>query len=151
MSKLQGSAQPKVITSLEQFDELDPLVFAGLGQHLLVDLYGCANIPSTAQSLELLMLETAKVIEATVVTSSFHEFSPQGLSGVVVISESHIAAHTWPEHGVVCVDIFTCSQTMNSIAGLKQLFESLAAESLTVSNVCRGKRMGIEQRRESNE
>ena len=125
--------------SLEEVQRIEPAEFEGLGQHLLIDFFDCAAIPTTAAELEQAMLETAVRINATVVTSSFHEFNPQGLSGVVVIAESHLAAHTWPEHNAICVDLFTCSQGMDSVAGLVFLFQEFGAGSMSTNTVCRGK------------
>ena len=125
--------------TLEEVRTIEPLDFDSLGQHLIVDFDDCQYIPTTAEALEQMMLATARAIDATVVTSSFHEFSPHGLSGVVVIAESHLAAHTWPEHSAVCVDLFTCSSEMNSTAGLALLFESLNAGSMSLASISRGK------------
>lgn len=123
--------------SADEFANVEPPNFRGLGQHLIVDFFECKETPQTAVQLEQLMLQAAKIIEATVVTSSFHAFEPMGLSGVVVIAESHLAAHTWPEHGTVCVDLFTCSQTMQSVRGVTFLFEALQASSMSVQTLVR--------------
>ena len=125
--------------TLEEVRSISPFGFNSLGQHLIVDFDDCQSIPTTAEALEQIMLATAQAINATVVTSSFHEFSPHGLSGVVVIAESHLAAHTWPEHNAVCVDLFTCSKEMDSTAGLALLFESLKAGSMSLACISRGK------------
>jgi len=81
-----------------------------LGSHLLVELYGCD--PKTLEQ-ELLvreaMVEAARQSDASVVTDSFHEFKPFGVSGAVIIQESHFTIHTWPEHGYAAVDLFYCS------------------------------------------
>ena len=124
--------------TVAEFVATDPPAFRGLGQHLLVDFLDCKMIPQTADELEQLMLETARLVNATVVTSSFHAFNPIGLSGVVVIAESHLAAHTWPEHKIVCIDLFTCSDKMKSSDGLAFLFDSLQAASMSVKTVARG-------------
>lgn len=124
--------------TVEEFVSANSPAFRGLGQHLIVDFHDCKKIPGTADELKQMMLETARVIKATVVTSSFHAFSPIGLSGVVVIAESHLAVHTWPEHKVVCIDLFTCSGKMNSNEGVAFLFESLQASSMTVKTMARG-------------
>lgn len=84
-----------------------------LGQHLLIELYGC--LPSRIDDCEGVrsaMLAAANDASCTIVTDVFHEFSPQGISGVVVIAESHLAIHTWPEHGIASVDVFSCGDTM---------------------------------------
>jgi len=138
MSGREGLSCENFFFSLEEIGSIQSVEFESLGQHLIVDFYNCKSIPSTAESLEQVMLATAREIKSTVVTSSFHEFSPHGLSGVVVIAESHLAAHTWPEHGTVCVDLFTCSSEMESTAGLAFLFESLGAQKMTLASCPRG-------------
>ncbi len=118
-----------------------------LGSHYLADFYGCAAMPTTAPELQEMMLEAANLIGATVVTSSFHEFSPHGLSGVVVIAESHLAIHTWPENGVACIDLFTCSSDMDPRPGLKMLFQKFGAVSMNLTHCIRG-RNSIQESRE---
>lgn len=115
----------------------------GLGSHFLADFYEVKSMPQAAAELESLMVRAAKRIGATIVNSSFHEFSPQGLSGVVVIAESHFAAHTWPEHGVVCVDLFTCSGDMDPGPGLKMLFEELQSGLVKITKRDRGIQIGV--------
>ena len=58
------------------------------------------------------MVEAAKRAEATIIDVVFHEFNPFGISGVVVIAESHLSIHTWPEHRYAAVDIFSCGETL---------------------------------------
>jgi len=80
-----------------------------LGRHLLVEFTGCE--PTALADLDgvtAAMLEAARASGATIVTHSFHHFSPHGVSGAVIIAESHLAIHTWPEHGFAAVDFFSC-------------------------------------------
>jgi S-adenosylmethionine decarboxylase proenzyme len=80
-----------------------------LGRHLLVEFTGCD--PASLADLEQVttaMLRAAEASGATIVTHSFHHFSPHGVSGAVIIAESHLAIHTWPEHGFAAVDFFSC-------------------------------------------
>jgi S-adenosylmethionine decarboxylase proenzyme len=86
---------------------------SALGRHLLVEFSGCD--PGALADLELVtraMLQAARDSGATIVTHSFHHFSPQlgegGVSGAVIIAESHLAIHTWPEHAFAAVDFFSC-------------------------------------------
>ncbi len=98
-----------------------------LGTHWLVDFSQCRSVPSEPEHLQQIMEEAARLCNATIVCSTFHRFDPVGLSGVVVIGESHLAVHTWPEHQAVCVDLFTCSPQMNAEPGieyLKKMFDS---------------------------
>ncbi len=126
------------ISELSQLDEVVLQSPGGLGAHYLADFRGCQSMPNKADELERQMLEAARRIGATVVSSSFHEFSPHGLSGVVVIAESHLAVHTWPEDKVACVDLFTCSTDMDPRQGLAYLFESFGVDSMQVTFVDRG-------------
>jgi len=80
-----------------------------LGTHFLVELAGCSHDQlNNQQFVEDVLLAAAQAAKATVVTSKFHSFSPFGVSGVVVIAESHITIHTWPEYGYAAIDVFTC-------------------------------------------
>ncbi len=110
-----------------------------LGRHLLADFYGCE--PTTLDSVEeveMALLEAARKSGATVVGSSFHRFAPQGVSGVVLIAESHIAIHTWPEHGFAAVDIFTCGPSVNPVVAYQYLYEVFGAKNGSLVEINRG-------------
>ena len=84
-----------------------------LGQHRLVEYYDCdTTILNDKVRVREIMIEAVRQAKATIVTDVFHTFSPHGVSGVVVIAESHVAIHTWPEYGYAAVDIFTCSKSV---------------------------------------
>ena len=69
-----------------------------LGRHLLLELFDCdAEAINSLETVKTSMVEAAKRAQATIVDVVFHEFNPFGISGVVVIAESHLAIHTWPE------------------------------------------------------
>lgn len=97
-----------------------------LGRHALLDLYGCKQaVLDDKDFLREILRQTAVQLDCTVVQEVFHNFSPYGVSGVVVIAESHLAIHTWPEHGFAAVDLFTCNETtaLSSLAEiLKERF-----------------------------
>ncbi|MFW6050752.1 MAG: adenosylmethionine decarboxylase [Myxococcota bacterium] len=79
------------------------------GKHLLVEYWGCDSVAlDDERSVEALMKRAAEEAGATIVTSTFHRFAPQGVSGVVVVEESHLSIHTWPERGYAAVDFYTC-------------------------------------------
>jgi len=85
-----------------------------LGKHLLIEYYGCAlEVINREDRIREAMLDAAKRANATIVADVFHRFNPHGISGVVVIAESHVAIHTWPEHRCASVDVFSCSDKMN--------------------------------------
>ena len=80
-----------------------------LGKHLLVELNNCDHkMLDDINFIKEVMLAAANASGATVLGESFHQFSPQGVSGVLIIAESHLTIHTWPEHGYAGADIFTC-------------------------------------------
>ena len=85
-----------------------------LGRHILVEFYNCSpELMNDVVHIEKSMVEAAETAGATVINSTFHHFSPYGVSGVVVIQESHLAIHTWPEFGYAAVDLFTCGDSVN--------------------------------------
>lgn len=96
-------------------------VTQALGKHVLLELYQCpAGLLKNGEQLEDFLTTAAGRMGATVVTSSFHQFSPYGISGVVIIQESHLTLHTWPEHAYAAVDIFTCGD-IDLEAGIEYL------------------------------
>lgn len=99
-----------------------------LGRHILVEFHGCSTeILNDIPHIEHSMIDAAREAGATIISSVFHHFSPFGVSGVVVIQESHLAIHTWPEYRYAAVDLFTCGYSVNpwvSYEKLKQAFEA---------------------------
>lgn len=99
-----------------------------LGRHILVEFLNCkADVLNDVVAIEKAMVEAAQIAGATVINSTFHHFSPYGVSGVVVIQESHLAIHTWPEYRYAAVDLFTCGDTVDpwvSFEHLKKAFEA---------------------------
>lgn len=99
-----------------------------LGRHILVEFSNCnAQVLNDAQIVEEAMIKAAKTAGATVINSTFHHFSPWGISGVVVIQESHLAIHTWPEYKYAAVDLFTCGESVDPwvcFEHLKQIFQA---------------------------
>ncbi len=84
-----------------------------LGKHLLVELHGCnPELLKKVDVVKEILVSAAKACKATIVDTSFHEFNPFGVSGVVVIAESHFSIHTWPEYRYAAVDIFTCGDVI---------------------------------------
>lgn len=100
---------------------------SALGNHILVEFVGCTpQVMNEVSTIEKAMIDAAVKSGATVINSTFHHFSPYGVSGVVVIQESHLAIHTWPEYGYAAVDLFTCGDINPWFAFdyLKEVFQS---------------------------
>lgn len=110
-----------------------------LGRHILVEFYNCdRSILSDHSMIEKYMNEAAIVSKATVVNSVFHHFNPYGVSGAVIIAESHLTIHTWPEYGYAAVDLFTCGDSVNPWIAFEYLSDKLSAEKWETSEVPRG-------------
>ena len=107
---------------------------SALGRHILVEFFGCnPEIMNQVSTIENGMVTAAETAGATVINSTFHHFSPYGVSGVVVIQESHLAIHTWPEYQYAAVDLFTCGDEVNpwkSFDYLKKAFEATSYSAL---------------------
>lgn len=104
-----------------------------LGNHILVEFMNCdPHIMNDVATIERDMVDAARKAGATVINSTFHHFSPYGVSGVVVIQESHLAIHTWPEYGYAAVDLFTCGEmdAWISFDYLKECFKSKSYSAL---------------------
>ena len=114
-----------------------PIAFQALalGRHLTVEYYDCnAQVLADAALMEKIFTEAARKSGATVLESSFHEFQPQGVSGIVVICESHFAVHAWPEHDYAAVDIFTCGDQIDFQLAAETLRGALGSHSMVISN-----------------
>lgn len=110
-----------------------------LGQHLIIELYDCdSSIINSVGLVEEYMVEAVNISGATILKSVFHEFSPHGVAGVVVISESHFSIHTWPEYSYCALDIFTCGDIIDSQKALQFLKEKMEAQNISVVEVNRG-------------
>jgi S-adenosylmethionine decarboxylase len=110
-----------------------------LGRHILVELYDCDK--EALNDLELIrdvMVKAAIDCGAVVLGESFHRFSPQGVSGVVVIAESHLSIHTWPEFGYAAVDVFTCGTTVNPEIAAEVLIDKLGSKNHSLMEIPRG-------------
>jgi len=110
-----------------------------LGRQILAEYYGCdSDVLHDNKRIEELMLEAARQAHMTIVESVFHHFNPYGVSGAVIISESHITIHTWPEHNYAAVDLFTCGEEGDPQAAFSYLLEGLGANYHSVSEMKRG-------------
>jgi S-adenosylmethionine decarboxylase len=102
------------------------LVAEVVGWQAILDLHDCsAPTFDDLGWMRRVLLTAAERAEATVVAEKFHRFSPHGISGVVVIAESHLAIHTWPERMYAAVDVFTCSPKLKTNAAVDYLVSAL--------------------------
>jgi S-adenosylmethionine decarboxylase len=110
-----------------------------LGKHLLLELKDCdREVLNDLSFLRGLLLAAASEAGATVLGESFHQFNPRGVSGVVIITESHLFIHTWPEHGYAAVDIFTCGDSVQPGKAAQMLISKLGAKNHSMLEILRG-------------
>lgn len=110
-----------------------------LGRHILVEFYNCdRDILGDHEKIEEFMCEAARISNATIVNSCFHKFNPWGVSGAVIIQESHLTIHTWPEYGYASVDLYTCGESVNPWVGFSYLEEVLKSERSESTEIARG-------------
>ncbi|MEM6319239.1 MAG: adenosylmethionine decarboxylase [Bacteroidota bacterium] len=110
-----------------------------LGKHYLLELYDCPpDLLSEFEPIGAIMNQAALEMRATIVNSNFHHFNPYGVSGVIVIKESHLTIHTWPEYGYAAVDVFTCG-AIDIDKGIDYLKQHLKAGSSELKQLGRGR------------
>ena len=110
-----------------------------LGRHLLVELQDCnREVLNNLSFLRDAMVAAAIDSGALVLGESFHHFSPQGVSGVVIIAESHLSIHTWPEYGYAAVDIFSCGTAVKPQKAADTLVGKLEAKNHSLQEIQRG-------------
>ena len=110
-----------------------------LGRHVLAEFFECdPNVLNNSQMVESLMVDAALECGATIVQKCFHMFSPHGVSGVVIISESHLAIHTWPELGYAAVDLFTCGEKCDPKVAYEFLKKKFNSTNASYTQLHRG-------------
>ena len=111
----------------------------GLGIHLLLELKECnPQLLNNIDFIRQALTDTAHDVGATVVGESFHRFSPQGVTGILAIAESHISIHTWPEFGYAAADIFACGTTFRPREAAAILVAKLESRDPEIIEVPRG-------------
>ena len=109
------------------------------GKHILAEYFECeCTYLDNEPAVRNLMREAALKTGATIVGDIFHHFSPQGVTGVVVIAESHLAIHTWPEFQYASVDLFTCGTRVDPWIGFEYIKETLQSGKWTSKEIIRG-------------
>jgi len=110
-----------------------------LGTHLLVELRDCnPKIIKDLAKVKNALVSAAKEAKATIVDISFHEFNPFGISGMVIIAESHLSIHTWPEYSYAAVDIFTCGDLIKPEVAASFLIREFESKTPSIVELKRG-------------
>jgi S-adenosylmethionine decarboxylase proenzyme len=107
------------------------------GRHLIAEYWGCAASLDDPTALEAALRAAASAARANVLHALFHRFSPHGVTGVLLIEESHLSIHTWPESGYAAVDLYTCGEADPRVAH-EVLVAALRASESTMVILARG-------------
>lgn len=111
-----------------------------IGYQVLIDIYKCDyNKMEDIEYIKDMMIELASILNTNIRKIAFEKFEPYGISGVLIISESHITIHTWPEYNYVGIDIFTCSKKVEYDTAIKYLLKKLGTVEYEVKEIHRGK------------
>lgn len=114
-------------------------IYEPIGHHYIVEASGCnPKIIGSVQRVQEILVKAAEIAGAKVWAISFSKFPPNGVSGVVVISESHISTHTWPEMRYGALDIYTCGNKVNPEKAVVYAVEAFGASTSHITEITRG-------------
>jgi len=109
-----------------------------IGLHLIADFWG-GKIFKNSKEIEKILIESAIIAQNTPLKVSIHKFPNKGITGVVLLAESHIAVHSWPEFDYLAIDIFTCGKKSFPYKALDYLIESFQPQKVKIKEIKRGK------------
>jgi len=125
---------------------MEEILHKAIGHHYIVEASGCdSKVISSVGKVQQILVKAAEISGAKVWSVSFSKFPPQGVSGVVVISESHISSHTWPEYGYGAIDFYTCGDSVDPEKGLNYAVEAFGASTAHITEITRGLEEGDRQ------
>jgi S-adenosylmethionine decarboxylase len=110
-----------------------------IGHHYIVEASGCdPKIISSVEKVQQILVKAAETAGAQVWSVSVNRFPPNGVSGVIVISESHISTHTWPEFGYGALNFYTCGKAIDSKKAVFYAVEEFGAKTCHITEITRG-------------
>jgi len=110
-----------------------------LGYHYIIEASGCnSEVLSDPKRLRDILVRAAKVGKMDVRTTHFYKFSPMGVSGMVIVTGSHISIHTWPENGYAAIDVYICGTSSYPEKAIEYILEEIRAEHAHITEIQRG-------------
>lgn len=110
-----------------------------LGCHILAEFSNCdRDILKDISKVKQIMVQAALSARTEIRETAFHKFSPHGVSGVIVIAESHLSIHTWPEYGYAAVDIYTCGNNARPWKACEYIAKAFASKFVAFTEIKRG-------------
>ena len=108
-----------------------------IGRHIILEMWGCQNLESV-DTAEQALREMVVALDVNLLDLRVYPFSPVGVTGIAIVSESHLVIHTWPEHGYAAVDIFTCGAQREPQDAVSVLRRHFKPERIGVMEINRG-------------
>jgi S-adenosylmethionine decarboxylase len=108
-----------------------------IGRHIILELWGCQNLDSV-ETAERALRDMVVALDVNLLDLKVYPFSPVGVTGMAIVSESHLVIHTWPEYGYAAVDLFTCGEPRDPQNALAVLREHFHPERIGVMEINRG-------------
>ena len=110
-----------------------------LGIHVMLELKGCnPQLLDDLPYIKDVMIKAADGVGAQILSESFHQFYPQGVTGIVAIAESHLCIHTWPEYAYAAADIFTCGTSIKPQEAAQYIIDQLESQEPSIVELKRG-------------
>lgn len=110
-----------------------------VGIQIIADLYGVdGDLIARKDSVYTIVEDAVRAGMLTKISSDYFQFQPSGVTGIVLLAESHLAFHTWPEHGLVTLDIYTCGDPSRADAAFNYLVKTLKPTSVEYKRLTRG-------------
>ena len=108
-----------------------------IGRHIILEMWGCQNLESV-ETAEQALREMVAALDVNLLDLRVYPFSPVGVTGMAIVSESHLVIHTWPEYGYAAVDIFTCGAPRDPQDAVHVLRRLFLPERIGVMEINRG-------------
>ncbi len=106
--------------------------------HIILEFYDCQNSLDNVRSVKLSLQKAIRQTRLTPLHSYFHSFRPCGVTGVILLKESHLSIHTWPEDGYAAIDLFTCGSKKEALRACRSLIQSLKPHRVRQKEIRRG-------------
>jgi S-adenosylmethionine decarboxylase len=113
-----------------------------IGRHIILEMWGCSNLDSI-ETAERALREMVVALDVNLLDLKVYPFSPVGVTGMAIVSESHLVIHTWPEHAYAAVDVFTCGAPRDPQAAVAVLREHYQPERIQLMEINRGLLDGV--------
>ena len=108
-----------------------------IGRHIILEMWGCHNLDSVETAEEALR-DMVGALDVNLLDLRVYPFSPVGVTGVAIVSESHIMIHTWPEHSYAAVDVFTCGEERDLYGAIEAIREHFTPERIQMMHIVLG-------------